>query len=46
MVNRLQGNTLSAVGDLGLSTAKDKVVFTMAELGGNIWMMEPAEKLK
>lgn len=32
------------VGWLGLSVARDKLVFATAELTGNIWMLEPASE--
>ena len=30
-------------GDVGLSVARDKLVFSMDEISGNIWMLEPQE---
>ncbi|MCP5112313.1 MAG: hypothetical protein GY953_15925, partial [bacterium] len=36
------GNRLE-LGHIGLSVARDKLVFAMDEVRGNIWMMEPGE---
>ena len=35
---------VDTVGQLGLSVARDKIVFATSEITGNIWMMEPASE--
>ena len=35
-------SNVASVGRVGLSVARDKIVFTMGEIAGNIWMVETA----
>ena len=38
---RLSLASIRSMGPIGLTVAKDKIAFTMAEVTGDVWIMEP-----